>query len=290
MAKQTPTTLELFRSFCQQNGVVDLEQSLLYFTVFGGLGWDVAMDEDLDVLIDELILDNYDSLHKDITEETHADAELHALLTGVARGDGRSFSAYKRARLSREEGVDALKTLLEKKILREELPRSKSYLDADAIPSRLHFNLPFVRFWFAFVSPLFKGIKEGDFEEFHTKFENHIQEFLAYTYEELFKEVVKASFSEDTIVEIGGFWNKDIDIELYAKTTSGKIIVGSVRYANTKSKKSELSKLQEKCEQANIKPDIYALFSKAGFSNELKGLKGSNLKLYGMKHIQALLK
>jgi hypothetical protein len=63
-----------------------------------------------------------------------------------------------------------------------------------------------------------------------------------------------------------------------------------VRYANTKSKKSELSKLQEKCEQANIKPDIYALFSKAGFSNELKGLKGSNLKLYGMKHIQALLK
>ena len=61
------------------------------------------------------------------------------------------------------------------------------------------------------------------------------------------------------------------------------------KYTNAKIKKNELTKLQEKCEAANIKADIFVIFSKAGFSSELKSLKGEGLKLFTVKNFKKLL-
>jgi hypothetical protein len=74
-----------------------------------------------------------------------------------------------------------------------------------------------------------------------------------------------------------------------AKTASGKIVAGTCKYSNQKAKKSELSKLQEQCRQADLNPDIYIIVSKGGFSNELKALKGEDVKLFGLKNFKTLL-
>ncbi|MDD3816568.1 MAG: DUF234 domain-containing protein [Thiovulaceae bacterium] len=261
----------------------------MYFSIFGGLGWEIDMDEDLEILIDEIILDNYESLHKDITEVTRTDALWHAILTGVATSDRRTHSAFKRARVSQNEGEEALKELCAKGILTREHAKSRSFFEDTPVSDKLKFAVPFVRFWFAFVSPLFKGIKEGDFEEFHEKFANHKQEFVAFIYEELFRELVKLSLTEDPIVEMGSFWNKEVDFELFAKTKGGKVLAGTLKLSKEKMKKSELTKLQEKAASASITPHVYVLFSKSGFSNELKALKGANLKLFSLKNFKALL-
>ena len=76
---------------------------------------------------------------------------------------------------------------------------------------------------------------------------------------------------------------------IFAKTKSQKIIVGACKYTNAKVKKSELTKLQEKAKEAGIKADIFVIISKAGFSNELKSLKGENLKLLTLKHFKVLV-
>lgn len=247
------------------------------------------MDEDLELLIDDIILDNYDSLHRDIADVTRGNPSWHAILTGIAMGDRRSHSAFKRAQISQYDGDEILKELCDTGIISQELARSRSFFEEVPVSNKLKFAVPFVRFWFAFVSPLFKGIKEGDFEEFHTRFTNHRQEFITFIYEELFKELIKSSFIEDPIVDMGGFWNKDIDIELFAKTKSGKTIVGTLKLSKEKMKKSELTKLQEKAQSASLNPDIIVLFSKNGFSNELKALKGENLKLFTLKNFKTLV-
>ena len=38
----------------------------------------------------------------------------------------------------------------------------------------LYFASPFVRFWFAFVSPYFKGIKQGDYKEVESSFAKNV--------------------------------------------------------------------------------------------------------------------
>lgn len=86
------------------------------------------MDEDLELLIDDTILDNYDSLHRDIADVTRGNPSWHAILTGIAMGDRRSHSAFKRAQISQYDGDEILKELCDTDIISQELARSRSFL------------------------------------------------------------------------------------------------------------------------------------------------------------------
>ena len=206
----------------------------------------------------------------------------HSILTAIAMGDGKIHSVYKRAKVSTLVGDKAVEELCERKIIRR-----KQSKNAD---SKLYFTTPFLRFWFAFVSPLFKGIRDGDYSEVQARWENREQEFTTLTFTELSHELLKVAFKEDPIFEISEYWQNDnLEIDIFGKTKSKKTIVGSAKYTNTKVKKSELSRVQELCEKAQIKPDIFVLVAKKGFSSELKSLKGENLKLFTLKNFAKLV-
>ena len=91
------------------------------------------------------------------------------------------------------------------------------------------------------------------------------------------------------IVEIGSYWDRNTQIDILAKTKSGKVVAGICKYSNQKAKKSELAKLQEQCRQAELTPNIYVIVSKGGFSNELKALKGEDVKLFALKNFKTLI-
>jgi uncharacterized protein len=140
-----------------------------------------------------------------------------------------------------------------------------------------------------FCITVFKTIKDGDYKETMEHFANRKSEFSNLIFEKLSYEVLKKSMIEDPISLIGSYWDRDVEIDILARTTSGKIVVGSCKYANSKATKSDLTKLKEKCDVAKIKPDIHVLFSKSGFSSELKNEKGENLKLFALKSFKTLL-
>ena len=91
------------------------------------------------------------------------------------------------------------------------------------------------------------------------------------------------------LMKFSHYSDEKIDLEIYATTKDKKIIVGSTRYTNAKVKKSELTRLKELCEKAEIKPNLFVIVAKNGFSNELKALKGENLKLLTLKNFKQLL-
>ncbi|MEK6658440.1 MAG: DUF234 domain-containing protein [Campylobacterota bacterium] len=288
MAKH-PSLLQQFRSFCFQNKPQDLEQAIEYFSVFGGMSWSVDMTKPLDELIESKVLKNYTYIHGDITKITQSDKVSHSLLSAVAAGDGRVHSALKRARISRAEGEDAIDTLCSKNLLKREFSLESPPDEDEKIDEKLNFNTPFMRFWFAFVSPYFKSIKEGDFKEAKEQFANRKSEFYELTFKKLSQEVMKKSFKDDAIVEIGSYWDRNTQIDILAKTSSGKIVAASCKYSNQKAKKSEFTKLKEQCEAAELTPDICVIVSKGGFSNELKALKGEDLKLFALKNFKILI-
>lgn len=288
MAKQ-PSILEQFRSFCFQNKPQELEQALEYFSVFGGMGWSVDMGKPLDALIEGKVLKNYTYIHGDITKLTQSDKMSHALLSAVAVGDGRVHSALKRARISRVEGEKVIHSLCSKNLLKREYSLESPPNEDEKIDEKLNFNTPFMRFWFAFVSLYFKTIKEGDFKEANEQFANRKSEFFELTFKKLSHELIKKSLGDDAIVEIGSYWDRETQIDILAKTKSGKIVAGICKYSNQKAKKSELTKLQEQCRAAELTPDICVIVSKSGFSNELKALKGEDLKLLGLKNFKTLI-
>jgi len=288
MSKQY-TLLQQFRSFCFQNKVSDIEAAIECFSVFGGTGWSVDMTRALDELIKERIFTNYRYIHGDITKITQNNKAYHSLLTALATGDRREYSAFKRASLSRQDGENAAAFLIENGLLRPEKSQEEPADAGEEVSERLLFVSPFMRFWFSFVSPYYKGIRDGDYAEFEERWEQTKQGFFDATYEALAIALVKKSFAEDTIDKIGSYWDKNDEIEILAQTKSGKVVVGTCRYAKSKTGKSALTKLQESCTRAKLAADIFVIFSKNGFSTEFKKEKSESLKLFTLKNLKILL-
>jgi len=284
-----PPLLKQFQEFCTQNRPEDMQNALEFFAVFGGLGIKVDTSKPLIDSIEEHILDEYDYIHSTIIEKTAGDTIYHSVLTGLSVGDSQAHTAFKRAKVSAEDGPKILKQLSDMDLITVEPSReqSNSWIDESSVSDRYHFNRPYLRFWFAFVSPIFKGIREGDYREFEERFNNKKQDFFSDMFILMSQVMLKESFKEDKIIEMGSYWDKNIKLDIYAKTASGKTVAGNCKYTNSKIKKNELNRLKETA--SNHKTDIYVLVSKAGFSNELKALKGDNLKLFTLRNLKSLI-
>ena len=287
------TLLKQFQHFCHRNKVTDFEKGLEFFAIFGGLDEQINLTQPLFEVVKTKLLDKYGLVHKAICNLYESNAQNQAILSAIALSDGREHAVFKRARVSVHDGEKIVDDLLEAGIiynLRPKHSKHRTKEENEQLSNKLYFKSPVVRFWFAFVSPFFKGIKEKKYEESKERFEKYFDNFVHLTFLELSKEMLKKSFEDDFLSDVNEYWEKDLNIDIMAKTKSRKVLVCSCKYSNAKVKKSELKNLQEQCEKAKIKPDIFVLFSKRGFSNELKNQKGENLKLFSVKNLKSLTK
>jgi len=296
MSKKTtdhPTLLEHFRSFCFQNRTTDLEQAVEYFSVFGGTGWHIDLSRPLEALIEEKVLKNYRYIHGDIAHITKSKPLYHALLSAIASGDRREHSAFKKANVKREEGEEAIDWLVKSGLLMFDRSVEKPLKEEEGNSDKLLFVQPFMRFWFAAVSPYYKGIKEGDYSEMKAHWAKTKTAFSELIYDQLVLEMLKKGFKKafegDPIIGIGGYWDKNVEIDILIKRRSGEMIAGSTKYAKSKANKSELTKLKEKCAQAQLDVDTFVLFSKNKFTSELKKEKGEKLQLFSLRNLAGLM-
>jgi len=289
-----PTILEQFRSFCYQNNATNLEIALEYFAVFGGMGWSVDLTKPLEELIEEKVLNNYRYIHGDTTKITQSKEIHHKILSALATGDRREHSAFKKAQANKEHGEESIDFMIKEGLLSKDISIEKPLKEHEKVSIKLNFNQPFMRFWFAVISPYYKGIKEGEYAEVKERWNQMQGEFSNLIYQQLFMELIKKSYNEsnqDKIMKIGSYWDTKVEIDLLAKTKSGKIIAGTCKFskAKAKAKKSEFSKLKEKCQQAELDIESFVIFSKNKFSTKLKREKSEELQLFSLKSLGYLL-
>ncbi len=289
-----PSLLAQFRSFCYQNKATDFEKAVEYFAVFGGMGWWVDMSVPIEKLIEKKVLKNYRYIHGDITKITNSKSTHHAMLTAIATGDRREHSAFKKINIGRDGGEEVIDYLIKDGFLVFDKSIEKPVNEKDGISDKLLFVTPFMRFWFAMVSPTYKNIKEGDYSEFKERWIAIKSEFTTLIYTQLVAELISSSFKEefegDPIVSIGAYYDKNISIDILAKRKSGILLAGTCKYGKSKVNKSELTKLRESCKEAELdKVETYVIFSKNKFSSELKKEKDANIKLLSLRHLSKLM-
>jgi hypothetical protein len=290
-----PSILEQFRSFCYQNSITNLDIAIEYFTVFGGMGWKVDTNKSVEELIEEKVLNNYRYIHADITTITQSNQIHHKLLSALSIGERKEHTAFKKARVSREDGEQSIDFLIENGILILDQSVLKPIDEEEEVSDKLLFAQPFMRFWFASISPYYKGIKANDYEEVKKQWNNTKQEFSNHIIEQLVLAMIKDDFNSnknDKIETIGSYWDNHTSIDIFIKTKSGKLIAGNCKYSKSKAKKSELGRLKDDIKKAELEVNSLILFSKNKFSSELKKEKSNdnNLKLYSFKSLNSLLK
>lgn len=288
-----PSTLAQFRSFCYQNKVTDFERAVEYFAVFGGMGWSVDMTQPLEKLIENKVLKNYRYIHGDLTKITHSKPNYHAMLSAIATGDRREHSAFKKVNIGREDGEEVIGFLIKDGFLIFDNSIEKPVNEVDGISDKLLFITPFMRFWFAVISPTYKSIKEGEYDEFKKRWEGIRHDFTTLVYIELVRELLLLSFIDefegDPIVSIGSYYDKNVQIDIVAKRKSGAMLACSCKLGKQKANKSELSKLKEACIKAQLDVDTYIIFSKNKFSSELKKEKGEKVRLFSFRNLTKLM-
>jgi len=275
---------EQFSSFCKRNNPKNMEIAVDYFAVFGGLDVTLNMEESLDKLIQKHILKEYKFLRNDVSKFTDGNEKYHRVLSASTAGDRRTNSSFKRASLSFDDGMDLVEELRDIGFIKLERCTEDVY-----VSDKILFNTPFLRFWFAFISPIFKGIRDKDYTEFFKLYNNRKAEFTDLVFSQLCHEFIKESFSEDKIYNIGRYWDDNKEIDIVAKTKSGKKIAGLCKYTDKKLKKSELNRLKDLTKETNITSDIYVLFSKKGYTNELKILKSDTVLLFTCRNLKVLI-
>lgn len=202
-----------------------MEQAIEYFAVFGGLE-DVQINTNrpLEELVTEYILDEYKYLRNVVADVATADPLLHAILSGIAQGDRRTNSSFKRGNVSFKTGMECVEELVDLSVLSSEssLIHLTNQQNRPEVSKKLQFRTPFLRFWFAFISPIFKGIRDGNYEEFYTQFQNRKTEYFQGVFEQLCSEFIKTQFKdENRLSQLGSYWDDNTTIDLVAKTNSG---------------------------------------------------------------------
>ena len=294
--------LEQFRSFYTRNFPDDMEIQIEYFSVFGGLGWEIDTSRDIASLVQELILEDFVVLRKKVEDLTLADKGCLRLLRALAVGDRKIFSAFNRAGLNNANGGSALNFLEEKGLIqiefsREEPARSlnpngklKREVAKHRISHKVLFTHPFIRFWFYFVAPHAKDIESGNFETFLKDFETRRNSYTSLVFEELSEILLNYNLRESEILSSGSYWDANIEIDILTVTKDEKIYVAECKWTNHKVNKSEWHKLLDKCQKLEIEPTQAILFSKRGFSKELSQNAGKELALFSSKNFEALVK
>jgi len=288
-----PTLLQHFRSFAYQNDIKDLDTALEYFAVFGGTGWEVDTAKSVETLIEEKILRNYESLHQSITRYTHNNPVYHRLLTIIALGTEHEHDAFKKAKIGRDRGEEAIDYLEQKSLLRFDLSVEEAAKESERLSDRLLFRLPFMRFWFAAISPYYQSIAAGNYDEFKGKWQEIKGNFSIMLSNMLIRDLVvqriAAEHVDDPVTAIGSYYDKKTRMELLAVRKSGKMLAGECKYSRKPAEAHMLSALKEKCQKADLDAEEYVLFSKHGFSEELEQMQGKDVTLLSQKDLSSLL-
>ena len=274
---------------------------IIYFSIFDGF-FDISLLRESDSLLENItknILKNFHTLKDEFiyTSQKQLQNDIQKMLYRLSIGDRKHYSLYKN--INRFSGMEAYKFLFEEGIIQKEISREKPIekkpnqplkkeLRGYQIEDKLHFSKEFHRFWWTFIYPHYDALDKCEYNETLEDIEKNLGYFVSSFFEELSNALIADLFQEE-IVEFGGYWAKDIEIDLLAKLKDGTLIAGECKWKNHKVNKSILNKLINVTQKAGFEAKYYALFSKSGFSKELESMQGDEVLLFDLESFRRLL-
>ncbi len=292
-----------FQIFHQHFSYLNIEQTLEYFSILGGIEQNIQLDyfEDIFSMVRSNFIDHFKTYQQLVSPSYLLESPYREVLMAVARGDGKYYSVLRKARISESVGERVIDELVDKEILFIEKSREaplrihpkhklKKHLRSYRIQDKLRFSEPFLRFWFGFVSFYSKELEAGKGNRFMENFENNYERLRTLVYEQLCDALLVEYYENKgiSILASGSYWNQYSEFDILAVTEQKKIVLGECKYKDRKVCKNELNKLKLKAEQSGLEVDTWALFAKSGFSNELLQMKDEKLLLFDLNDLKQL--
>jgi len=260
---------------------LSMVETFEYCSIFGGIeeSLQIQFFDNIYDTIEDLIkrFDDFEGL---IAPEFIKEEPFSKILWAITRSDGKKANIFKKAHIPQSSGEELLQDLIklgiveleysrEPKIIKNPNQKLKKELRRYRIQPKVRFIQPFYRFYFGYLLGEKENIKNGKTRPLFEKFSKNIDKFFSYPFEQITNQLLSIDYD---LSDCGSYWDRENEFDIYANTKDGKLIIGECKYKERKVCKNELTKLQKKCEQSALKPDIYLLASKSGFSKELESM------------------
>ncbi len=286
-----------FKDFYKKFPYLDTEDLIIYYAIFEGypLQKQMNLSRDLSTVIQTEILDKIEILKRYFIYDSIKENQevIEKILTRLSRGDRKNYSVYTKENISQTRGREIFKQLFKSKVIEKEISREeplknskkqplKKVLRRYKIQDKIHLKNNFARFWFTFIAPNLKSGTKISLESITP----YLEKYISLEFEKLSNQLIIKQYKE--IISSGSYWDRNVEIDIYIKTPACTI-AGEAKWKNSKICKNVLNSLQNKCKIANLNIDKFALFSKSGFSKELKSKHNSNIQLFDLSDFENLL-
>lgn len=273
-----------------------------YHAVFSGLNTDdgILYCNDIFEAIRLGILEKYESLKTKFVyfEDSILQNLSEIFLIKLANGDRKFYTLLQNAQIPRIKGNQIHKSLQDLDVIHIELSREepfksgkqkiKKYLRNYRIENKLHFSKSFFRFWYSFIAPNLDLIKQDKYDDLLEIIRFDFDKFVSLSFENLGYDLALNVLNERKKLEFASFWKRNIELDMLFYTQENELVVGEVKYKDTRVCKNILNIIKNKCKKLNLTPDKVILISKSGFSKELKMLENENLILLELDDFKRL--
>ena len=226
----------------------------------------------------------------------------NAILASLASGKNKLNDIYARTGFSRAKISVYLKNLIEldvvEKVFSFDASESATLVHANVQKGLYRIKDNYLRFWYRYVFPNLSAILLGQGEQVYEKeiskdFAVYMQECFAGVCGEYLKLMDQYGRLASRYDAWGIWYGKSGRIDVVAGNPAGNILAGFCRFDSKMMTIKDLSLYKELLELALLVPQEIYLFSKAGFTEELrekaakgsKGLENCKINLVGLEDL-----
>jgi len=203
----------------------------------------------------------------------------NAILMSMASGRNKLNDIYSRTGFSRAKISVYIKNLIEldivEKVFSFDVSENTTQVHANVQKGLYRIKDNYLRFWYRYVFPNLSTVLQGQGEQVYEKeiskdFASYMQEGFSGVCSEYLKIMDQYGKLANHYKTWGTWYGKSGRIDIVASSTDGMILTGFCRFDNRMMTWKDMKQYKELLELAQLNPTELYLFSKAGFSEELK--------------------
>jgi hypothetical protein len=216
----------------------------------------------------------------------------NTIIEAVALGNTKLNDIFTKTHIEKSKLSVYIKNLISLEILQREFSVTTSVKE-QAISHRGLYSVTdnFFSFWYHFVFNNISELEAGDVEGIYQySVEPELVLYTSRKFEDICRQYIrKLNISGDLpfrFDKMGRYFTGNVEIDIVAISKDKKnILIGECKYKNTPFDRGDYDSLKEKSVNNNEANKYYYLFSKSGFSKELKAMENKAIWLIPIQHL-----